>query len=80
LDAAVVPVGEAWRIAHQRSPGLDLWAPDGRHPSQAGTYLAACTFYGVLYEKSPVGNPYTAGLSREEVQVLQQAAATALGR
>jgi hypothetical protein len=80
LDVAVVPVAEAWRIAHQRSPGLDLWAPDGRHPSRAGTYLAACTFYGVLYEKPPVGNPYTAGLSREEVQVLQQAAATALGR
>jgi hypothetical protein len=80
LDATVVPVGEAWRIAHQRSPGLDLWAPDGRHPSRAGTYLAACTFYGVLYEKTPVGNPYAAGLSREEVQVLQQVAVTAIGR
>jgi hypothetical protein len=80
LDATVVPVGEAWRIAHQRAPALDLWAPDGRHPSRAGTYLAACTFYGVVYEKSPVGNPFTAGLSREDVQALQQTAATALGR
>jgi hypothetical protein len=80
LDAAVVPLGEAWRIAHQRAPALDLWASDGRHPSRAGTYLAACTFYGSLYEKSPVGNPYTAGLSREEVQLLHQAAATVLRR
>jgi hypothetical protein len=57
-----------------------LWAWDGRHPSRAGSYLAACTFYGALYEKTPVENPYTAGLSREQVRVLQQAAATALGR
>jgi hypothetical protein len=48
--------------------------------NRAGSYLAACTFYGVLFEKTPVGNPYTAGLGREEVRVLQQAAATALGR
>jgi hypothetical protein len=80
LGAAVVPVGEAWRIARQQAPGLGLWAHDGRHPSPAGTYLAACTFYGALYEKTPVGNPYTAGLSLEEARLLQQAAATALGR
>jgi hypothetical protein len=80
LDATVVPVGEAWRIAHEKARGLDLWAPDGRHPSRAGTYLAACTFYGVLYKKSPLGNPFTAGLSREEAQVLQKAASTALAR
>jgi hypothetical protein len=54
--------------------------PDGRHPSRAGTYLAACTFYGVVYKKTPVENPYMAGLSREKVQVLQQAAAMAIGR
>jgi hypothetical protein len=80
LDAAVVPVGKAWRIARQRSAGLDLWARDGRHPGRAGTYLAACTFSGALHETTLVGNSPTAGLGREEVRVLQRAAATAPGR
>ena len=35
-DAAVVDVGDAWKIARQRSAGLDRWAPHGRHPQPSG--------------------------------------------
>ncbi|MFC3093278.1 hypothetical protein DRW07_03530 [Alteromonas sediminis] len=44
---------------------------DLKHPSAAGTYLAACVFYASLQGKSPEGNLFTAGLSPDVAQALQ---------
>lgn len=44
LDAPVAPVGTAWSTALQANPRLSLWQDDGSHPSEQGTYLAACVF------------------------------------
>lgn len=44
---------------------------DWKHPSEAGTYLAACVFYASLYQQSPLGNPFTAGLDVREAKALQ---------
>jgi len=57
-----------------RKPDLELYAQDKRHPSLAGTYLAACTVYASLLGKSPVGNAYTAGLPADIAAHLQQVA------
>ncbi len=57
LRAAVVPAGGAWAIAaRQIDPGT-LYAGDGSHPSQAGSYLAALTTYATLTEDDPRGLP-----------------------
>ena len=54
IGAAVVPVGLAFKDARSARPGLQLYvAEDNKHPSPAGTYLAACTFYASLYGRSP---------------------------
>jgi hypothetical protein len=45
-----------------------------KHPSIAGTYLAACMFYATFYQQSPVGLTYTAGLSHEDAAILQHVA------
>jgi hypothetical protein len=73
-DAQVVPAGLAFARSVGIKPGLELYAPDKRHPSLAGTYLAACTVYASLLGKSPVGNTYTAGLPADVVTHLQQVA------
>lgn len=44
---------------------------DIKHPSEAGTYLAACVFYASLYKRSPVGNSFTAGLDKNTAKALQ---------
>jgi len=72
--AQVVPAGLAFAKSVQRKPELELYAPDKRHPSLAGTYLAACTVYASLFGKSPVGNAYTAGLPADIAADLQTAA------
>ncbi len=41
LDVAIAPVGEVWRRVRVAAPGLELFDPDGVHPSPRGSYLAA---------------------------------------
>ncbi|MEN9689381.1 MAG: hypothetical protein RI998_1378, partial [Pseudomonadota bacterium] len=43
-------------------------------PSVAGTYLATATTYAALFNKSPVGLKFSAGLSPEVAMHLQQVA------
>ena len=71
----MAPVGYAWSKLRQQNPQLNLWQEDGSHPSEQGTYLAACVFYSVIYKESPVGLSYTGNLSTEDAQLLQKMAA-----
>lgn len=54
-DAVVVPVGRAWELARQERPGIELYDPDGSHPSKLGSYLTACVFVGAILEEIPAG-------------------------
>ena len=74
-EASVAPVGSAWRYVRDNYPSIQLYSGDGSHPSVAGSYLAACTFYTSLFHKSPVGATYLAGLDATTASVLQNAAA-----
>ena len=73
-DALVVPAGLAFARAIAARPDLEFYQPDKRHPTLIGTYLAAATVYATLYRKSPVGDPYTAGIDPETVKFLQTVA------
>jgi hypothetical protein len=55
--ALVAPVGLAWLDVRRRNPAIELFFDDGSHPSAAGTYLAACTFYAAIFDRSPIGLP-----------------------
>ncbi len=53
--AVMAPAGDAWETSLASLPAIVLFAPDGSHPSIAGTYLVANVFYGVIVGHSPVG-------------------------
>ncbi len=53
-QAIVSPVGAVWKNIRENFPAIELYSSDGSHPSLAGSYLAACTFYTVLYRKNPL--------------------------
>ncbi len=74
LHVKVAPVGIAWRRASEADAQAALWSQDGSHPTPAGSYLAACVFYRVLYGHSPVGNAFTAGLADASARALQEIA------
>jgi hypothetical protein len=73
-DALVIPAGLAFAQARSKRPELNLYVADKRHPSLAGTYLAASTVYASLYGKSPVGMKYNAGLDDSTTAFLQNTA------
>jgi hypothetical protein len=74
-DALVIPAGLAFAKAIAGRPGLEPYQPDKRHPTPAGTYLAACTTCAAIQKRSPVGIKYTAGLDAETAAFLQSVAA-----
>ena len=71
LDALLIPGGEVFAKALEQDEELQLWGEDGQHPSVEGTYLAACTAYALLFQETPVGNPYLADLDQDKAQELQ---------
>jgi len=74
IGAYVIPAGLAFARSVAQRPELNLYAADKRHPSLAGTYLAACTVYAALFKKSPVGLTYSAGLDAATARHLQSVA------
>jgi hypothetical protein len=57
VAGVLIPAGEAWQAAWRRDSSVRLYDLDGFHPSVAGTYLVACTFFTRLYRQSPQGLP-----------------------
>jgi hypothetical protein len=73
-NALVIPAGLAFARAIGKQPELNLYAADKRHPSLAGTYLASGVVFAALTGRSPVGNPYLAGIDAPTAQFLQTVA------
>ena len=74
LGVAVAPVGRAWATVVSQSSRPGLWQDDGSHPTTAGTYLAAAVFYAAIFDASPVGLSYDAGLPSDQAVSLRQVA------
>ena len=77
LGVPVAPVGAAWLVGRLQPNPPDLWQSDGSHPTEQGTYLAVSVFYAQIFQQSPEGLAYTAGLSQDAAQNLQTLAANA---
>lgn len=74
-NASVSPSGPAWKFVIDNHPSINLFSPDGSHPSYAGTYLSACVFYSSIFHKSPVGATFLGALDQATADILQNAAA-----
>ncbi len=76
VNGIELPAGGAWLEAWEREPELELYGPDGFHPTLEGSYLAALGIYGGLSGRSPIGLP--ARFALPAGAVLEVPAATAL--
>jgi len=89
LNVQVVPVGLAFSHVRQMAPDISLYTADVlgvnkngdvtyrrdiKHPSRAGTYLAACVFYASFFKKSPQGLPYHGDLEASVALQIQSLA------
>lgn len=73
-NAAVSPVGVAWKFVRDNYPNINLYQQDGSHPSLEGSYLAACVFYTSLFHQPTIGSTYNPGIDPSSAIVLQQVA------
>lgn len=75
LGGIVSPVGIAWKRVRDEKPWLNMYDADGYHPSSIGSYLAACVFFTTIFEESPLGLDYNAGVPDSTCEYLQGVAA-----
>lgn len=71
-------VGNAWMAALRARPSVDLYDPDGSHPSPAGTWLAGCVMYRALTGRdAPEGlDGAVAGVAASDARALREMART----
>ena len=75
----LVPVGLLWKEARATRAELGLYADD-THPSPVGSYLAACVFYAVLFESSPVGAAHPPSVDDATATFLQAVTSATLSK
>lgn len=73
INAEVSPVSVVWQYLRNNYPGINLYQPDGSHPSVAGSYAAACCFYTTIFKKDPSLITYNPGLSATEAAAIRNA-------
>ena len=72
-DASVCPVGRVWRYLRENRNDIMLYQRDESHPSLAGSYAAACSFYTMIFHRSPLEITYSADLNESEALAIREA-------
>lgn len=73
-SAHVIPAGLAFAASIALRPDINLYVPDKRHPSLAGSYLTAATIVASIWNVNPIGSTFTGGLSPDVARHLQEIA------
>ncbi len=87
VNGVLLPVASAWLAAWQRDADVELYGPDGFHPTITGTYLAAVVMYAKIFNRSPVGLPArlrmrsgaVIAIDAQTARLLQEVAAAGAG-
>jgi PKD repeat protein len=73
-NAVVSPVGAVRHYIIEHYPSIALYVSDQSHPTEAGTYAAACTFYTAIFRKDPSLITYNFTLSDSDAAHIRLAA------
>ena len=73
FNASVCPVGRVWHYLRDNHPEIELYQRDESHPSIAGSYVAACAFYTMIFEKDPLRITYRPELDTATAVLIRRA-------
>ena len=71
-DISISPVGHVWREIRSSSD-IHLYQPDHQHPTYAGSYITACTFFASIFKDSPFG-AFSGVLKGKDAELIQTTA------
>lgn len=71
-EGIISPVGLVFNKIRAGMPSLELYSPDGMHPSEAGSYAAAVTFYTILFGSDPTTIKFNFSLFPGEADYVRQ--------
>ncbi len=71
--AILAPVGAVWKYIRKNYPKIELYDPDGSHPSEAGSYAAACTFATIIFKRDPMEIKFDSKLTAGEAEQIRVA-------
>lgn len=74
VHAYLSPVGPLWHFIRDNNPAIELYQSDDSHPSAAGTYAAALSFYAVLFHKNVQNISYNYSISTADAVFIRNAA------
>lgn len=72
-EAEVSPVGAVWHYLRDTHPEIELYIGDGSHPSAAGSYAAACTFYAAIFRNDPTLITYDFTVTADQASIIREA-------
>lgn len=75
-SALLSPVGAVWRYLRTNHTSIELYDADESHPSLAGSYAAAVTFYTVIFRKDPSLLTFNSTLNSTDAQIIRNAVKT----
>lgn len=73
-NAALAPVGEVWRELRTNYAAIELYNADESHPSNQGSFAAACTFYSIMFRKNPELTTYNFTVSASNADTIKTVA------
>lgn len=72
-QAIVSPAGAVWRYLRSKHPQIELYEADESHPSVAGTYAVACSFFTTLFRKDPTLITFSSTLQTGDASLIRDA-------
>ena len=76
LGIGVAYAGAAMTKSFIENPSIDLYNSDLKHPSEAGSYLAAWTLFGTIFGTDPASLDYNGTLSPRTATILKSVASS----
>lgn len=76
INGEISPVSVVWNYLRKNHPNIELYWADESHPTEAGSYAAACCFYASIFKKDPTLITDNFGLSTTDANIIKNAAKT----
>lgn len=71
FGALLCPVSPVWHFIRDFNPNMNLYQPDESHPTLTGSFLAACSFYALLFNADIQNNTYNSSLSPNDAAFIK---------